>query len=361
MTGFLKKAVLICVIYLAAAMIIAPIECIDAAKESVKLCIDAVIPSLFPFFVCSRLFVALGAANICSRCLSGIMRPVFGVPGSGALALVLGTVSGYPLGASCAASLYSDGYCTKTEAERLLAFCSNSGPLFIMGAVGIGILKSKELGILLYCAHISAAIFTGILFRKFGNNPKIDVRTLPPSFHKDIKNTAAAIGAAVADSVDCIFKVCGFVVVFAVLAAAVPNYPGNQFVYSALEITGGTKALAQSYNGTVTLPLISMFIAFSGVSVLMQTAAIIMPYGLSLKPYMLGKLVHGILAFLITILLSALFPLEQETFAQGNIVGAIPASRELVIYALLTVVSVSIVVFAAWLIDKIKSRGRQCR
>ena len=45
-----------------------------------------------------------------------------------------------------------------TEAERLLAFCNNSGPAFILGVVGVGVFGSSRVGLLLYLAHAAASI-----------------------------------------------------------------------------------------------------------------------------------------------------------------------------------------------------------
>ena len=110
-----------------------PQEAMEAAREGLQLCYNVIIPSLFPFFVLSALVVDLGLAGYVGRALEGLMRPLFHVPGACASAFVLGFVGGYPVGARTALSLYQKGMCTKTEAERLLSFCNNSGPAFILG------------------------------------------------------------------------------------------------------------------------------------------------------------------------------------------------------------------------------------
>lgn len=58
-------------------------------------------------------------------------------PGSGAFALAMGITSGYPVGAKVASDLYKDNLCSKIEAERLIAFTNSSGPLFVIGAIGV--------------------------------------------------------------------------------------------------------------------------------------------------------------------------------------------------------------------------------
>ena len=365
MERFWKTTIMVCLLYLASAMVAAPVACVHAAQNAVRLCLEVVIPSLFPFFVCSNLFIALGAANVLSRYLSRFMRPLFGVPGGGALAMVLGVISGYPVGASCAARLYTSGSCTKTEAERLLAFCNNSGPLFILGAVGIGMLGSQKLGILLYTAHVGAALLTGLLFRGYGRKIAGSAGTaLPPAPAQGMRNAAASVGTAVADAVDSIFKVCGFVILFAVFAAALPTYPGSQFIYALLEITGGIKTLLGLQGlGGLLLPLVSLFLAFSGISVLLQVAGIVMPSGLSVRPYIFGKLTQAVLAFGLTLLLLRLFPVEWQTFAPETMLLPVPTPRELFATAVLSLlwcaIAIGVLVAAVWISDWIERRKKR--
>ena len=61
------------------------------------------------------------------------MRPIFNVPGESAIALILGTISGYPVGAKVVCNLKKEKIISKIEAERLIAYTNNSGPLFILG------------------------------------------------------------------------------------------------------------------------------------------------------------------------------------------------------------------------------------
>ena len=93
------------------------------------------------------------------------MRPLFNVPGEGVFALIMGTISGYPVGAKIATNLREKNNCTKEEAERLLAFTNNSGPLFIIGTVGICSFGNTLIGYLLLITHIMSSITVGLIFR----------------------------------------------------------------------------------------------------------------------------------------------------------------------------------------------------
>ena len=93
------------------------------------------------------------------------MRPLFNVPGEGSYPLIMGIVSGYPVGAKIVCDLRNKNILTKPEAERLLAFTNNSGPLFILGTIGIGLFKDTTTGIILLVTHILASLTVGIIFR----------------------------------------------------------------------------------------------------------------------------------------------------------------------------------------------------
>lgn len=140
---------------------------VSAAGRGLQLCLETVVPSLFPFLVAARLFTGSGAAQWCARVLGPVMGPAFGLPSNGAAAVVLGLLGGYPVGAQTAASLYGSGQLTRKEAEQLLAFCSNAGPAFIFGMVG-GLFGSGKIAAVLFAIHIISAVLTGLAFRTRG-------------------------------------------------------------------------------------------------------------------------------------------------------------------------------------------------
>lgn len=302
------------IIYMASAMIISPESSICAAKSALNICAEIVIPTLFPFIFCGNMLIALGAARIAGRFFSKAMYPLFGVSGEGALAFVLGIISGYPVGAVCAASLYSSGECSKTDAEKLLAFCNNSGPMFIIGSVGTGMLGNYKLGVFLYIVHILSAVICGMIFKNYqrGGAEKV----LPPAREDaDLKSAVLDIGAAVVKSVNTILLICGFVIVFSVFTRALPNFFLRDYLYAIFEITGGLASLLKGAS-TKILPLVSFFTAFSGLSVLAQVYAVIKPFGLSIKPYFTGKLLQGIIAFILTFFAMLITPIEEEALCQ---------------------------------------------
>ena len=128
------------------ALLLLPEVSAQAARDATLLCAQTLIPSLFPFFVLSSLLIACGASELLSALLSPLMRPLFGLSGAGAAALALGLCGGYPVGARTAAELVENGALSQEEGERLLTFCNNAGPGFLLGVCGAGVFSSSRAG-----------------------------------------------------------------------------------------------------------------------------------------------------------------------------------------------------------------------
>ena len=185
---------------------------ISAAKEALYVCGQTVIPSLFPFFVLSSFMIGTGFVCCLGNLLSPLAKQLFRVSGSGAVVFIVGILCGYPTGAKMVAELYAQNLIKKNEANRLLPFCNNSGPLFIIGAVGLGMLKNKGLGYLLYTIHVLSAVLVGIFFSFFSKKEEI---TQPNAI------SAVRLGRVFSDAVcrgtKTMLEVCGFLVFFSVL------------------------------------------------------------------------------------------------------------------------------------------------
>ena len=165
----MRKAGNISKLILAAALLVLLIFSADKVKAS---CFDALIicgrlilPSLFPFFVLSAFITRLGLPGLIGRFISPFACKAYGISPAGASALILGFVGGYPSGAAYIAAMENDRLIEPSEAERLIAFCNNSGPAFIVGVMGAGIFGSVKTGLLLYTVHIISALITGLFFR----------------------------------------------------------------------------------------------------------------------------------------------------------------------------------------------------
>ena len=200
----------------ALALICWPKEVSTAVQEGLQLCYNVILPSLFPFFILTSLVISLGLAGYLGRLLEPVMRPLFHVGGSCAAALALGFVGGYPVGARAALTLYEEGQCTRTECERLLAFCNNSGPAFILGVVGAGVFADSRVGLLLCLVHAAASLCVGLVFRFYHRGEEKGGLRRASSPIAAQRFTTAFTGA-VKGAVTSTLNICAFVVCFTVI------------------------------------------------------------------------------------------------------------------------------------------------
>lgn len=313
-------------IFLCVLLIVNPERSVHFAKEGLSLCTEIIVPSLFPFFVCSCLLVYSGFCEVLARVLSPVMIPLFNINPTGSAAFVLGLISGYPQGAVTTGQLYDGGYLTKSEAERLLAFCNNSGPLFILGTVGISMYHNQKIGIILYAAHILGAITTGILFRFYKSKNYISPVT---KINTNSKSLSVIFSTAIADSLKNILMVCGAVLFCSVISnlfldILCLNAECEAAIASFLEFVSGLQQISYLDIGLCRKLLLSAAVcAFAGISVHLQVMGVISTRGLSLKPYIIGKVFHAVFSVVFTYILLKLFPVSQTVFFHADNGGRI--------------------------------------
>lgn len=316
----MKKIAVIFTALLALCIAAMPVQSREAAKNALILCSDVLIPSIFPFLVCSNILVSLGAADKISKYAGKITRPLFSVGGSGALPIVLGFLSGYPCGAATVCSLYKNGSLTKNEANRLLAFSNNSGPLFIISAVGLGIFGSTRAGVILYVSHVLGAILCGIIFSFFAKKQESGTQQFAASainFENSISRAAESM-----------LSLCGTVVFFSVVLSILRQSGVISFLTSFLCRLGLSTENAELFScglfeittalfssASKSIPCAAAVISFGGISVFMQTLAFTKDARLSLFYCIWGKLLCAVLSALCAYILLIFFPVSLSSFS----------------------------------------------
>ena len=261
-----------------------------AAAAGLSLCGRSVIPALFPFMAASTMLVSMGFGEWASPRLAGLMS-LYRLPGPAGSALLLGLVGGYPIGARTAAELHEKGLLTAEEAERLLGFCSNSNPVFLISVLGGGVFGSPRAGVYLWLIHVLSALLTGLFFRGSGK----PLRRRPPPGLSRSPSLPAAFVEGIRSACGNMLSVCGFVIFFYVLAsplAALGGLPGAAAV-GFLELFSLTPLLAAD---RLSFILASACAGWGGASVLCQTAAVLEGSGLRLRNCVIGKVLQGLLA-----------------------------------------------------------------
>lgn len=296
---------------------------LSSAKTGLALWANSVVPSLLPFFIATELLGYTNIISVLGKILNKLMRPLFNVPGEGAFPFIMGIISGYPMGAKIVSNFKAQGICTDEEAERLLAFTNNSGPLFIIGTVGIGLFKDTNTGILLFITHILACITVAFLFRFWKSSKRFGKKGARPLFPKEqvsISNLGEVLATSIMNAINTIFLIGGFIVLFSVIISILQNsgildavshltHPilnilniplsfANGIFTGLLEVTNGVCNIANIANKSISTNIIicSFLLGFGGVSIMLQILSITSKAKISIKPYIIGKLFQGLFA-----------------------------------------------------------------
>ncbi len=300
-----KYLPLLMVLGLFAALLFCSGPAAAGAKNALAVCGATLAPSLLPFFTLSNLLSGLGLPDLLGGRLGGPMSRLFHVSPAGAQAFLLGVTGGYPLGASAAADLYRTGRVSRAEAERLAAFCNNSGPAFILGAAG-AVFKSPRAGLLLYATHVLGAAAVGVLFR--GKDAPARGNAAPSApplpFGK-------AMTQAVSRAVTATVTVCGYVVLFGafigVLTPILPQAPlARALITGFLELGGGIAAFRGLSPTPLHLACAALILGWGGLSVHCQTMGVLADTDMSCARHLAGRALCGILAAVFTYLGAAL-------------------------------------------------------
>lgn len=340
-------------LFFALLMFSNPENVLRAALSGLNIWLWVVLPSLLPFFIINEVMTETGVIDFLSIPMHRIMRPIFRCPGQASFVWIMSMTSGYPIGAKLTAALLTNGKVTLAEAQRMLSFCSTSGPLFMIGAIGTGMLGSSQAGTIIAASHYIASLLTGLLFRfyrydkeKSTTQPMYKTGLLTAykkfwfSYRRNKTNIGEIFGQAVTRSMNSLLVIGGFIIFFSVVTELMiftgiisliaqiidQNIISSQIIAELvkgisaglIEITVGSHILSESSPSlALRITAISFIIGWSGLSVHSQVVNIISGTKLSISLYLLSKLSHATLSSIVAWNLIRFIPISTEVF-QAN-------------------------------------------
>jgi sporulation integral membrane protein YlbJ len=309
-----------------------------ATVGALKLFFEVVFPSLLPFFILSDVLLSTGMVHYLGVWFEPLMRPLFNVPGVGSFVFSMGLAAGYPMDAVLTAKFRKQGLCTKTEGERLLAFSNSADPLFIFGAVAVGMFGQPALGAVLALAHYASVLMVGLTFRFYRRRESVppEAGVVVRGIHRramdammrgraeDGRPMGKVLNEAISDAISTLFLIMSFMVLFAVLIRVLtatglmglieaplgmllrwvglsPNL-ANATIQGLFEIDLGSAAAAHASAPLIQrLVVVSGIIAWSGLSVHGQVASVLADTDISMRPYFIARALHAVYAGIMTV------------------------------------------------------------
>ncbi len=354
-------------------MVIFPAVILDSAKQGIVLWASSVLPALLPFFICADFMISLGIPGIVGGFFERPFQKLFGTPGSSAFVFIVSITSGYPMGPKLIGEMRRRGELTDREGIRMLSFCSTSGPLFMLGTVGAGMLHSPGAGAVIALSHYAAAVANGLLLRLLGGREKRKkghVRACYTEPAVDKKTMLEMLTDSIISSLKTLGVICCYIIIFTyatdlleMTGALNPlkNSHDSGFAKGLLEMTIGIDEISASDEIGLRLKctMAAFLVSFGGLSIFAQSMSVMS--GLKISPfvYLKLKLAHGVLAAVMAYLSApyilnravqnvGLFPSFSGAFEPGFLMQLLFSVRMLIIILTLFLFTMVIELLLSW-------------
>ncbi len=201
--------------------------------------------------------------------------------------------------------------------------------------------SNSNIGLLLFITHFLSAIVVGIilgLISRFSHNvSKANITSVTSQVSSNeictFNNLGAILANAILESSKTIIMIGGFVVIFSVILSILENskilevfsYPlyvplkflhintsfAKPLISGIIELTNGVSLVSSIANKSLSCNIIlcAFLLGFGGISVLLQVLSITSKSDLSIKKYIFGKILQGIIAAFFTYVLISLIPI----------------------------------------------------
>lgn len=291
------------------------------AKEGLLIWLQNVLPSLYPFMVLQSILIQMHFDETLGKILSPLLKKIFPLSNNAFFAIPVGFLCGFPMGAIITTYLYQKQKINKTDAELLLSFCNNIGPVYSLTMILPLFDKKLHLYIMLliygipFLYGIIITNLTAIRKKKKREN-KVYIPENTKSQTDNSLKPAKMLFKALQSSGVSILTLGGCMIFFSILRIFTDIIPKNLPIIHCigtgfLEPGSFISLISQKLNVINTncaIILLSLIIP-GGLSCTMQTLSIICETDLSIKKYIFNKIAQTILWIIICIFL---FSLKQE-------------------------------------------------
>ena len=304
----------------AAAMLLLILDgktAVHGIYEGIQLCLNSLLPALFPFSVLSILITGsiIGKqirilAPVCRFCR---------IPSGCESLFAVGILGGYPVGAQNVMIAFRDGKLSEADARRMAVFCNNAGPSFIFGLLG-SLFPSPVYLWLLWGIQILSALITGWLMPGGSRNPQVMQDARAPSASEAIQIAAKGM-----------VHICSCVVLFRMVLEFLSHWILWYFptvmqvmISGLLELSNGCLMLHSVESTKLRFILAAVLLSFGGLCVRMQTVSVC--DGLNLKSYLPWK---GVQSAIGGFLAAAAVTLPQSAASLAVVIPAAAVIRRL--------------------------------
>ena len=332
--------ILVCAIF----ALLNPYETAFYCSNALKMCTSSLIPSLFIYMVLSRILSYSSSEGFILSKITSFISRILGLSEVLVPTCIFGLFCGAPSGAFAVSRLYSDGLCTKDEAEAACTLCNNCSAAFILGFAA-SVTGSTAFSYYILISNILASFTVYMLvFRK----TRLDNKKTKTVCRE--KSISALITGSIVSSFEAVLRLCAFVLFFYTASFIIsqrlsdilscfdmPQQAVNAaraIICSLFEMTSGIMTAGQ-VGGLEAVMITAFAVSFTGLSVIFQVKSVLSKQGLSSKPFIMSRLLCALLCPIYTLILTYVSVSTATAFAPSKRSGGI-SGKDLVSLVLIT-------------------------
>jgi len=282
---------------------------LDGATTGLILWLNTVVPTLLPFMILSSVLIGLHGEKLLYKILGPFTGKVLGLSPAGNYVFFIGLFCGYPLGAKTAADLLRENRISLREAQYLMNFCNNISPIFTIGFICNTLLNNTDIIpvalSLLYGVPIALGLFTKKYYMRRNLNSLNSSVSEAPAPKNDF---ILILDNAIVNAAHTALKLGGYIILFSVFCSIIEHtrvIPESlkAFLTILLEVTRGCQSCIRApflIANDITLPALFACATFGGLAGIAQTSGMLQDTVLSLKQYIIFRIICAVLVFIIS-------------------------------------------------------------
>ena len=277
----------------------------SSVAAAIQTCISSLVPSLMTFMTVANFVSNSYCAEVLTHTFGKIVRVLFNLPENCANVVLLSSLGGYPCGAKLVGDMLDKKEIDLKTAQRMLRFCINASPAYVISTVGIGLFGSARIGSIIFICHLFTAWLIGALFR----GKKI-AKSAPTKIHRP--KISESFVQSVLDSTTAMLSISGFVITFSTILSLLDVTGITQafiaitkpltgdgdisraILYAFLDVVTGTKFALQCPPISALL-LCSAAVSFGGLSIMAQAVFYLSGHKLNFLDIFFFRLLHSVL------------------------------------------------------------------
>ena len=271
--------------------------------NTIKLFINNLLPSIFIFFTITDILNNYGLPYYLSKTLGKIIEKIYKIPKESSYIIFMALTSGFPSSSKLIKDALDNKIINSYDATKILSMTHFANPLFII-TISNNMFHDKKIGIVILLVHFITNFIIGFIFR---NIYKYDKKKINYSIKRPL-GFIELLKLSFSNTSKLLISILGIILFFSLMLTTVNRYLNlnsfsNMLFNSLIEITTGINYLkVLNIEKTKAAALVAFFISFGGFSIHMQNMAILNKYDINYYIYLIARIIHATISFLLVFL-----------------------------------------------------------